>query len=384
VPGSGFHRVDGPESQGSGDKQREAGARKMWCLLLLAGLLFGGLALPATWAAADVQAFPDWLEPRGLSLVELVGEISEEHLQGMIISYGPGSGIVVYESGTRIQDTVILTTTIYSRLHNRDSAPNNLVTGFGCLGQTPFADHIGSVVPTSTLRIYDGNGTEVTAQIETMVVSRMDAQKPMANSTVVERYPKDRYGVGLPDPLPLGPDGLTIPPNSGCRMEIPGADVYPLTGVFRLEFPAGVRGSVLATQHATFKTAIGTANWGIFNGLMAQLVARYPDRHGRIGLDVPAGADFVLVKFPPTGGDPHADPVSDPPYHNAGRRPSARVGVSAPDRGPGPVGASGVHSARGHPLQWLLCGWQLSVRPAGADPRCGDVSRDPVSDRDRG
>jgi hypothetical protein len=320
VPDFGDHGADDSESQGGGDTQREAGYQSPRYLLLLAGLLFAGLAFPAAWAGAEVQALPDWLEPRGLNLVELVGEIPEGQLQGMIISYGPGSGIVVYESGTRIQDTVILTTTIYSRLYYRDSAPNDLVTVFGCLGQTPFFDHMGSVVPTSTLRIYDG-GAEVTAQIKRMFVSRMDTQKPLADSTAVGRYPEDRYGEGFPDPLPLGPEGLTIPPNSGCRIELPGADVYPLTGVFRLEFPAAVRASVLATQHATFKTAIFLGNWGVFNGLRDQLLARYPDRHGRISLDVPAGADFVLVKFPPTGGDPYADsliPLPLPRY-NAGR-----------------------------------------------------------------
>jgi hypothetical protein len=52
---------------------------------------------------------------------------------------------------------------------------------------------------------------------------------------------------------------------------------------------------------------------------MNQLVARYSDRHGRISLDVPDGADFVLVKFPPTGGDPYADSSIDPPHYNASR-----------------------------------------------------------------
>jgi hypothetical protein len=84
----------------------------------------------------------------------------------------------------------------------------------------------------------------------------MDAQKPLDDNRAVQRYPEDSYGAGLADPLPLGPEGLSIPPNSGCHMELPGADIYPLTGVFRLEFPAAVRALVLSTQHATFKTAI--------------------------------------------------------------------------------------------------------------------------------
>jgi hypothetical protein len=199
-------------------------------------LLFAGLGLPGAWAGSEVQAFPNWLEPRGLNLVELVGEIPEEQLQGMIISCGTATGIVVYESGTRVQDTVILTTTLYPRLYNRS---NSLVTVFGCLGQTPFFDHMGSVVPASTLRSYDG-GAEATGQIETMFVSGMDAQKPQDDSRAVGRYREDHYGEGLPNLQPLGPEGLTIPSNSGCRIEIPRADVYPLTGVFRLEFRAAV------------------------------------------------------------------------------------------------------------------------------------------------
>ncbi len=319
MPGSGNDGVEGSRDEGARGKEKEAGAGGLWYLLILAGVLYAGLALPAGWARAEVQALPDWLEPRGLSIAELVGEVPEEHLQGMIISYGTHSGIVVYESGTRVQDEVVLTATLYSRLYHRSSAPNNLVTEFGCLGQTPYFDHMGSVVPTSTLRIYDGAGMEVTAQIERMYISRMDAQKPFDDSRAVVRYPEERYGSGSPDPLPLGPNGLTIPPNSGCRIELPGADIYPLTGVFRLEFPAAVRASVLATQHASFKTAIFPGNWGLFTPLMSQLVARYPNRHGRIGLNVPAGADFVLVKFPPTGGDGFADSFIDPPHYNVGR-----------------------------------------------------------------
>jgi hypothetical protein len=321
VPGCGDHEADGSETQEGGAKLREAASQGRRYLQLLAGFLFAGLALPATWAGAEVQALPDWLEPRGLNLVELVGDIPEEQLQGMIISYEPTSGIVVYESGTRIGNTVIITTTLYPRLYYRDWVPNpnRLLTEFGCLGQTPFFDHMGSVVPASTMRIYDSSGTEVTSQIDFMSVSRMDSQKPLANSWAVERYPEDHYGEGVPDPLPLGPDGLTIPPNSGCRIQIRGADVYPLTGVFRLEFPRAVRASVVGTQRETFQTAIFRGNWGIFNRLMAQLRARYSDRHARIRLDVPAGADSFLLKFPPTGGDPYADSLSPPPYYNAGR-----------------------------------------------------------------
>jgi hypothetical protein len=292
-------------------------------MILLASLIAGvAQAGQAETASADptpkdTAAMPDWLEPRGLSIVELVGQVSEQYLQGMILSYGTGRGIVVYESGSRSGNTVELTTTIYPR--RKIASDGADLTIFGCLGQSPSSDHPGSVVPDSTLRLYDRNGVEVTSQINFMAITRMGTLQPLANSTAAFRYPEDLYGPGLDYELPLGADGLAIPSNGGCRIRIRGASYYPMTGVFTLEVAPSVQAIVLGSQQASFKSYIGVGNVGIFTPLMEQMWGTYGHRNWRIPLDVPQGANYFLLKFPPMAGDPYTDQSSGPPYPNASR-----------------------------------------------------------------
>ncbi len=286
---------------------------------LIAGVAQGGAGgtVSADPAPREMAAMPDWLEPRGLSIVELVGQVPEQYLQGMILSYGTGRGIVVYESGTRSGNTVELTTTIYPR---RKIASDGVdLTIFGCLGQSPSSDHPGSVVPESTLRVYDRYGAEVTSEINFMAITRMGTLQPLANSTAAFRYPEDLYGPGLDYELPLDPDGLSIPSNGGCRIRIRGANYYPMTGVFTLEVAPSVQASVVGSQRATFKSYIGVGNVGIFTPLMEQMWAIYGHRNWRIPLDVPQGANYFLLKFPAMAGDPYTDQSSGPPYLNASR-----------------------------------------------------------------
>jgi hypothetical protein len=272
--------------------------------------------LIAPWPAR-AQTDPAWLEPRGLSVVELVGQIDDKELRGAILSYGDGDGIVVYDAGRRLGSTVVVTTTLYPRL---DLAPvyYEELTQFGCLSQAPHYDHPGSVVPASTLRVYDAAGREVTSQIVYMTVTRMDRLLPQADSTEPFRYPRDSYGPNRPQPLPLGPDGLEIPASSGCSIIIPAANYYPLTGVFHLEMETVPQAELVGRQERTFQSYIGPGWLGIFQPLMDQLRATYSDRHSRIPLSIPPGADFFLLKFPPMPGDPYTDCCSLP-YLNADR-----------------------------------------------------------------
>ncbi len=293
-----------------------------WHLLLAVLAMLITLVTTVAWASQETTAMPDWLEPRGLSVLDLVGQLPEEYLQGMILSYGDWDGIVVYESGSREGNTVVVTTTIYPRLDTPDWAPNNLLTEFGCLGHSPVFDHMGIAVPTSTLRVYDITGTEVTRQIDRMFITRMGTLQPIANSLESFRYPEDRYGTNQPYPLPWGPDGLIVPSNAGCWIKLPGADYYPLTGVFTLEFEPSVRVFIRGTQKATFRSYIGVGDMGIFQPLMDQMRATFGDRHGRILLSIPSNTDYFLLKFPPTPGDAYTDSRRAPPYLNAAR-PSA-------------------------------------------------------------
>jgi hypothetical protein len=45
----------------------------------------------------------------------MAGQVPDHNLQGTILSYGDFDGIVVYESGSRQGNQVVVTTTIYPR-----------------------------------------------------------------------------------------------------------------------------------------------------------------------------------------------------------------------------------------------------------------------------
>ncbi|MEM2446629.1 MAG: hypothetical protein QW734_08230 [Candidatus Bathyarchaeia archaeon] len=80
----------------------------------------GGHAAPAAneeCGTADTvsSAEVSWLEPRGLNIVDLVGFVPDQDLAGAIISYSPGYGIVRYQSGVRVGNTVTITTKVYPR-----------------------------------------------------------------------------------------------------------------------------------------------------------------------------------------------------------------------------------------------------------------------------
>ena len=291
-------------------------ARVLLFLSMAAALL--GFSGRVAWAQEPAGAAPNWLEPRALSVVELVGQVPEAHLQGTIISSDDGTGIVVYESGTRVGNQVTLRAKIYPRLVRQPTDPSNRFTSFGCLGQMPHYDHISSTVPTSTLRVYDRNGSEVTSEIRNLFVTRMGTRQPFAGSSEPKRYPIDVYGYGGKT-LPLSAEGLRIPANSGCRIWIARTDLYPLTGIFSLTLNPSAQIQVLGTQGGTFQSYIGPGNIGIFRPLMSQMSGAYGWRDGRISLSVPAGANYFLVKFPAMPGDPYTDSHGAPPYVNADR-----------------------------------------------------------------
>jgi hypothetical protein len=269
---------------------------------------------------------PGWLEPRGLAVIELVGQVPEQLLRGTIVGYDDGIGIVVYESGSRVGNRVVVTTTIYPRLlYPAAGVP---VTYLPCLGKEPHFDHMGSVVPPSVLRLYTPTGVEVTSSIDLMHISRMANLQPSGSSLEPFRYPSEGYGPGQQHPLPLQSDGLHIPENSGCRIAILGVDYPRLTGVFTLQFEPSVRAQVLGTQQATFGSYIGPGNVGIFTPLMQQMNSTYGHRWWRIPLNIPSGASHFLLKYPPIPGDPTTDFPYGPPYRNANRPSSGTYRLS--------------------------------------------------------
>jgi hypothetical protein len=255
-----------------------------------------------------------------LHIVELVGQVPEDILRDSIVSYSDAVGLVVYKSGTRDGNRVTITTAIYPRVRLAPWA--GVLTEFACLGQNPYYDHMGSVVPASTLRIFDSSGKELTHLIQFMYLTDMGTRQPTVGTSNEDyiRYPLNTYGAAPGYlPLPIEQDGLHIPSNAGCRIQIPGQDIYPLTGVFTLDFAPATHARVVGVQDAKSQSYIGEGGVGIFAPLMAQMRSRYPDRHTRIPMEVPDSADFLLLKFPPMPGDAYKDDPEKPPYLNADR-----------------------------------------------------------------
>ncbi|MFC2023354.1 hypothetical protein ACFLT5_01300 [Chloroflexota bacterium] len=287
---------------------------------------------PSASAARSVQGTtpvqPDFLEPRVLSVPELTGLVPDEILRGTVLSSGESTGIVIYESGVRVEDTVVITSTIYPRISTPSWAPNNMLTVFGCLGQTPHSGYLGGVVPSSVLRLYDTDGVDVTSEIQYMYVSQMDGMRPHTDPIAPSRYPERDYGSCRTSPLPIEQKGLEIPANSGCRIWIPGADYYPLTGVFTITDPASLQVDVTGSQQATFRSSVGPESAGAFQPLMDEMIDLFGWRQDRIPLSVPEGTDYFLTRFPPMPGDAFTDSLSGLPNLNVDRLSSAPFRLS--------------------------------------------------------
>ena len=253
---------------------------------------------------------PPWIEPRSLNITNLVGQVPDSLLQGVIISSYPWDGIVLFESSSLSGDTMVITTTIHGRLHYWG-------TTLGCLGQVPRSDEMGSAVPQSYLRVYTPGGTEVTSQITGGSYWPATLTQPLAGTATWQ----GRYD-SLPLTISHSDQGLELPANVGCDLHLSGS-YTELTGVFTLPRPELVEGQrpvaapavdVVSTQSAIYWSYIGVGEVGRFRPLMDQMQARYPERHTYIGMSIPPDANYVFAVYQPMPGDYTGQPydASDP------------------------------------------------------------------------
>ena len=251
-------------------------------------------------SAVDVS----WLEPRGLNIVDLVGRVPEEHLQGAIISYTPGFGTLTYQSGSRIGTTVTITTTIFPRYFDSSTWSGSL---FGCLGQPARIDQWGSVAPATTVRLYH-HGREVTGEVDLHSYVPAGRNLPVRNPRESESQNRYRYwhkGEGSRLPTSFAPDGaLYLPANMGCDLIISHRNYVQLTGVFTADVRPEVSVQVLGSQQFAFGSYLGPGYTGLLGDLVTQLRAKFDDRHYRLRLNIPPGADYFLLNFPMLPVDP--------------------------------------------------------------------------------
>lgn len=239
---------------------------------------------------------PQWLEPRGLHAADLVGQVDDKLLQGAIIMYATNRGMLTYQSGALISNTVVITASVTPRYTEH---AEQTYTTIGCLGVPAVYDQWPSTVPASILRLFE-DGQEITDQIEGIAVAPAGRIWPTHNSFDYYRYPEQH------SPLSVGAEGLAIPANMGCTITLTGKHSN-LTARFTLNVPRQVKVTHLGGESFSAHSYIGVGSAGILTSLSAQMDQRFGTRHDKFRLSPPTGAEYALVRFPPTPVDPYAD-----------------------------------------------------------------------------
>jgi len=256
-------------------------------------------SLPLNAQSATVNgAAAAWLEPRGLSVVDLVGLVPEAHLVDTIISSRVGTGILQYVSGTRDGDTITVTVRVYPRYWT-DGTSNASI--FGCLGKPAIADEWPIAIPPSTMRLFE-NGQEITSEILVSPMDYVPAGQILPNNGGSDWW---RYDFLWGQKTIFNEDGtVAVPANMGCVYNISGHRTN-LTATFVFQSPKYLVVEEKGQQDFVFHSYVGAGNSGHMANLNAQMNRRHGNRHDKFDLTIPEGTDYVLVKYPPTPVDPY-------------------------------------------------------------------------------
>lgn len=260
---------------------------------------------------AVAPAGVSWLEPKGLNIVDLVGFVPEEYLRGAIVYYSPGYGIIRYQSGVRLGDTVTITATVYPR-YIKDVNTGWYGSLLGCLGQPARFDQWGSVTPPARMTLYNG-ATDITGEVGGYEYVPAAYSLPVGNAASFDRYAKIRV-----EPVQLSGGALEIPANMGCMMWIHWKNYRELTAVYVIQTRPVVSVTLMGTEVFTFHSYIGPGNAGLLSPLVSQLTAKYSNRHEKFDLHIPEGADYFFLNFPPMPVDPYTEFPGNP-YDNVDR-----------------------------------------------------------------
>ena len=263
--------------------------------LLLALILFGGVPATPVLATNDSPASPiaEWVEPKGINIVDLGGQVPEETLKDAILVVS-GVGIVQYQSGVRTGDTVTVTVKINPRYDEYNTGTEVLrFAMFSCLGQPANFDQWPSIMPAAKMRVFD-SGVAIMHQVMRMQLYPAGFQQPNRSPNSNERYNKV-----MVDPLNRDVSGnILIPANAGCEFITPGY-LRNMTATFVFEQPSLIQVQPVGSQSFTYRTYIGIGAAGQLESLRNQMMVRYGERHDKIDLTPPADADFIIVNYPP-------------------------------------------------------------------------------------
>lgn len=279
--------------------------RSIWHILFLLLFLLISSLIPNGNVWADDQGnntvtVPqvDWLEPRGLAIADLVGLVPEEHLRDAIITSRVGVGISQYISGQRNGNTVTVNVRIGQR-HWTDGT--NYATIFGCLGKPALDDEWVVAVAPSTMRVFE-DGNDVTQEILPRNLDYIPASQRLPDNGGDGWW---RYEFLWDQAVDFTDDGaINVPANMGCEFVLSGRRGV-LTAEFTFQSQPYISIDVLGSETFNFHSYIGGGNAGVMADLNSQMRSRYGNRHDKFDLHPPEGADYVLVKYPPTPVDPY-------------------------------------------------------------------------------
>jgi hypothetical protein len=244
-------------------------------------------------APNDVTA--SWLEPRGVNIVDLVGLVPDSQLAGGIISYETGTGMYIYNSGTRSGNTVTINATVIPRYFTYGAST---FTQIGCISQVGAWDQWISTAPATSLTLFS-SGRNITNQITNLGITAAGQVLPTGNAKSYMRYP-------MSDPAQVTPaNPFSVPANNGCKIVLNG-NFKNLTATIRATVSQQINVIPLGSQTFSVHSYIGAGSAGIFDSLNSQMSRKYGSRHDKFPMAIPATADYVLVKFGPTPVDPYA------------------------------------------------------------------------------
>ena len=251
------------------------------------------LALP------DAQTI-DRLEPHGIGVIDLVGEVPETTLHDAVIVYS-NNGTLVYDSGERVGETVTIRARVIPRYGGSGADEHTLVN---CLGQPALTDSWPIVSPVESMRVYE-NGVEITDEAWLQLLRPGGRIHPLNNPSTF-RYPE-----GQTTEASFNDDGsIAVAVNRGCAIVFRGYRSN-LTATFTVQTPKYISVKMLGSETFTFHSYIGPGATGEIGGLVTQLTRRYANRHDKFALTIPSGAEFALVTFPLTPVHPYVNEPID-------------------------------------------------------------------------
>ena len=235
-----------------------------------------------------------WLEPRAINVLDFVGQVPEEHLKGSILTFGQ-AGTTRYVSGYRDGDKVVINVSMDSWVYN---IGGTIVTMVTCLGHYPTLDHWPVPVPASTMRIYS-NGADVTNQVRPhFSYAPFPQAYPLYGSNGKNGGP--RYYFDSQELFTRATDGsLIIPANTGCDILFAGR-MPNLTATYVFDYPQQIHIEPLGSETFTFHSYTGIGEAGMLASLRDQMKKKYGTRHDEFYMNIPEGADYVWLNYPPT------------------------------------------------------------------------------------